>query len=271
MNKNKQIFGTTIKYTIFAIILLMVIFVGVSILWIVITPYKLNQFVLVLSLCIKNAGSYSVVLVGIVITIFFQIYSKEKEIERDDRIKIEEVGYYTLAFPREEDGYIEQFHDDKIVVEITGDKDYSFSLNNKGNGRFMIKFLTSKEKSTNLKNIMAFGEKYFDENKKDILKNYYGYCEKITYASPLYCSAKPTSELENNKEVDINRYFWLFLNITSDDFIKIFWVTAVTEEGILLLIKAKARIKRMNGGRYIHLLQQTTYYKSNNKLCPLYR
>ncbi len=64
----------------------------------------------------------------------------------------------------------------------------------------MTKFLTSKKESTNLKNIMAFGEKYFEENRKDIIRNYYQYCEKVTYATPLYCSTKPTRELEKKGE-----------------------------------------------------------------------
>lgn len=271
MNTNKKIFGTAIKYTIFAIILLMAIFAGVSLLWIAITPYRVEQFLLVLSLCIKNAGSYSVLLVGIVITIFFQVYSKEKEIEREDRIKIEEVGYYTLCFPRMEDGYSERFQGDKMVVEINDDNDYRFSPSSTGKIKIPIKFLTSKEKSTNLKNIMAFEEGYFKRHKRKILKKYYKCCEQITYASPLYCATKPTNELKNNKDADKSRYFWLFLNTAGDDSVETFWITGVTEEGILLLIKAKAEIKEVDEGIQIFLLQQTTYYKSNNKLCPLYR
>lgn len=272
MNKEKQNFRTAMECTFFAVILLMIIFIGGSFLWIAITPYKLGQFFLVLSLCIKNAGSYSVLLVGIVITIFFQIYSKEKEIEKEDKIKIEEVGYYTLAFPRSDDKYEENFQKDKIVMEINDEEDYKFSaVNKRDKCIFFIKFLTSKEKSTNLKNIMAFGEDYFDKNKKDILKNYYHYCEKITYASPLYCSAKPTSELKSNKEADLNRYFWLITNTGSEAIIKNFWIAAVTEEGILLFVKVKAKIRKSDRGTQISLLQQTTYYKSNNKLCPLYR
>ena len=47
----------------------------------------------VLSKILKNAGSYSVLLVGIVITTFFQVYSKEKELEKEDRIKIGDGSY----------------------------------------------------------------------------------------------------------------------------------------------------------------------------------
>ena len=59
---------------------------------------------------------------------------------------------------------------------------------------------------------MAFSDEYFEKNKKDILSNYYHYCEKITYPSPLYCSTKPTNELENNEALDRNRYFWLIIS-----------------------------------------------------------
>lgn len=102
------------------------IYVGFSLLWIAITAYTLGQFFEVLSLCIKNAGSYSVLLVEIVITIFCQIYSKEKELEEEQKIKVGEVGYYILAFSCAEDNYTEEFRGDKVVVEINGEEDLLF-------------------------------------------------------------------------------------------------------------------------------------------------
>ena len=91
---------------------------------------------------------------------------------------------------------------------------------------------------------MAFSADYFEKNEESILKDYYGYCERVTYASPLYCSTKPTSELKNNNDEDINRYFWLFLRDTLEAKFKTFWISAVTEEGILLFIKVKVRIDK---------------------------
>ncbi len=115
---------------------------------------------------------------------------------------------------RNEDSYEEAYNGDKIVVEICNEKDYNFNptIENHKYYHFLAKFLTSKRDSINLKNIMAFGEKYFEENTKDIIRNYYQYCEKVTYASPLYCSTKPTGELENTAGIDRNRYYWLVLN-----------------------------------------------------------
>lgn len=52
---------------------------------------------------------------------------------------------------------------------------------------------------------------------------------------------------------------------------KSFWISAVTEEGILLFIKVKLKIKNCSRGVLVLLLQQSTYHKSQNKLCPLYR
>ena len=79
---------------------------------------------------------------------FFQIYSKEKGLEAEQKIKIGEVGYYTLAFPREDSNYEEQFCGYKAVVEIDDKKDYILQPNDKV-ACFPTKFLTSKEKSTN--------------------------------------------------------------------------------------------------------------------------
>ena len=120
---------------------------------------------------------------------------------------------------------------------------------------------------------MAFAEKYFEENMKDIIRNYDRYCEKVTYASPLYCSTKPTGELENSNGVDRNRYYWLVLNCAEmeEKAIKNFWISSVTEEGIVMFVKVKAQIEEKGENIALLLLQQTTYYKSQGKLEVLYR
>lgn len=273
MRRYKQ--GRAIKATLYALIVLFGIFLGSSLLWILITPYRIQDFFLVLSLILKKAGSYSTLLVGIVVTIFYQISMKEREIEQEDKVKICELGYYTLAFKRPDDNYKEKYNGDKLVVEICDEEDYKFSPHkeNKNYYHFPAKFLTSKKESTNLKNIMAFGEEYFEENKKDIIRNYYQYCEKVTYATPLYCSTKPTSELKNNSDADRNRYYWLVLKSgkNEDNIIKKFWIAAVTEEGILMFVKVKARLEKKEDGILLLLLQQTTYYKSQGELEVLYR
>lgn len=273
MRKSKQ--GKAIKIILYVLIVLMGIFLGSTCLWILITPFKFQDFNKVLSLILKNAGSYSALLVGIVVTIFYQIYVKEKEIEKEDKIKISELGYYTLAFKRPEDDYREEYNGEKIVVEICDEKDFEFSPHkeNRNYYHFPAKFLTSKKESTNLKNIMAFGEKYFEENRKDIIRNYYKYCEKVAYVTPLYCSTKPTSELKNDSDIDRNRYYWLVLRSVEkeDRVIKKFWIAAVTEEGIIMFVKVKAKIEKSEEKMGVWLLQQTTYYKSQGKLEVLYR
>ena len=127
MRKQDNSFVIAIKYTFYVLLWLSVIFVGATIVWIWVTPYTFVQFSLVLSKILKNAGSYSVLLVGIVITTSFQVYSKEKELQKADRIKIGEVGYYTLAFKRQEDVYEEVYNGDKLVVEINDKSDYDFN------------------------------------------------------------------------------------------------------------------------------------------------
>lgn len=278
MGNEKQVLCVlyrAIKYTFIVIGLLAVLYIGMTFLWIALSPYSFAEFHLVLRLCIKHAGSYSVLLVGIVVTIFFQVYIKEKEIEKEESIKIREVGDYTLAFKLKEDNYEEEYNGDKIVVEISSKEDFHFDpLNNKEDQfHFFTKFLTSKRESVNLKNIMAFEEVYFETNKEDILKNYYQFCEKISYSAPLYCSSKPTNELECDSSSDKNRYFWLILKLPLgiNELIKSFWISAVTEEEILLFIKVKVKLMRKGKKTSLLLLQQTTYYKCQNKLRVLFR
>ena len=279
MKLEKNSFAIAIKYILYVLILIGVIFIGATMLWIHITPYTMKQFFEVLSKILKNAGSYSVLLVGIVITIFFQVYSKEKDLEKEDRIKIGEIGYYTLCFALKDEPYHEEYNGDKLVVEINCEEDYEFRAEEEDSQyfHFMTKFLTSKKKITKLKNIMAFNDEYFQKNKHDILKNYYQYCEKITYCSPLYCATKPTKVLKAQEEYGRNQYFWLLLKCVDEDkpTIKKFWISAITEEGVVLFVKIKARITIVqdNGQNKakISLLQQTTYYESHNELCVLYR
>ena len=80
----------------------------------------------------------------------------------------------------DESKYEEKFVGDKMVVEIQSEDDFLYDpmKANKDTFHLLIKFLTSKNRSTNLKNIMAFNEDYFEKNKKDIINNYYKYCEK---------------------------------------------------------------------------------------------
>lgn len=274
MKKGNKILNVTLKFMLFSMLCVLTIFILATMLWIVITPYTFNQFFLVLSLILKKAGSYSTLLVGIVITVFIQIYTKEKDLETEERIKVGEIGYYTLAFPRFDDSYQEKFDGYKIVMEITKEQDYGFnpSMKSRQQHPFMTKFLISKSKSTNLKNVMAFSDKYFEANKEKILNNYFDFCNRVEYSTPLYCSTKPTAEEKQEHSKDINRYFWLVLTKTgADKETKNFWLSAITEEGILMFIKVKADIEYVNDGISIRLIQQTAYYKYKSELKPLYR
>lgn len=285
MRIKKSYLITAVQWTLVSVLVIGLIFIGTTFLWIGLTPYTFAQFNRVLSLCIKNAGTYSTLLVGIVVTIFWQIYSKEKEIEKDEKAKIKEIGYYTLCFPLKEYGYKEKFVGDKMVIEIRGEEDYVQKQveEKRKTLRVPIKFLTSKKESTNLKNIMAFSEEYFNTQKNEIINDYYSYCEKVEYNSPLYCATKPTSENLECSDENRKRYFWLFLNLGNKankdkkdnedkrEGKKNIWITAVTEEGFLLFIKIKIEYMDTVQEQKISLLQQTTYYKSGGGIVPLYR
>lgn len=60
-----------IAWSLASILIIGLIFWGMSCLWIGLTDYTYKDFTQVLCLCIKNAGAYSVLLVGVVVTIFF--------------------------------------------------------------------------------------------------------------------------------------------------------------------------------------------------------
>lgn len=275
MDKFRKICWSAVQCIAFLMILFAVVFVGATLLCICITSFGIHDFRLVLYRILRHIESYNILLVGIGLIVFFRIYSKEKELEKEDAARTGEVGSYTLALGDFEAGFNEKFVGEKMVVEITRDCDYSFETGTEEPYvstpyiYFPVKFLTSKAKSSNLKNIMIFGDSYFKKHIKGILKNYYDYCERISYSSPIYCAAKPTKEERETATAIRKRYFWVVTRLQKPEETKIFWVTAVTEEGRLLFIKVKARIEGSDKERRIILLQQTTYCQANNRICPI--
>ncbi|TCT17120.1 hypothetical protein EDC18_101418 [Natranaerovirga pectinivora] len=263
---------------IISVIAITVLFLMSTFLWIGISNYKLTEFCFVFRLILQNMGGYSTLLAAIIATIFFGSYTATKADDKDMELKIQNIGHYTLAFQRENDEYKEDFKGDKIVLEIYIDSDFDIDSVDKISEElyvpFFIKFLTSKNCATNLKNIMAFSDEYFTKNQQKIVSKYFDYCEKVKYPSPLYCSAKPTSELENNSKADINRYFNLMIKICNEE-IKNIWVSAITDEGVLLFIKVKLKVdKRLNNQKtsyYCQLIQQTSYFKHNRCITALFR
>lgn len=277
-NKSKHVFRIILPMII-SVLAIATIFIFTALIWIVISDYKFVDFFVVLQLILKKAGSYSVLVSAIIATVFFQSYTESKAEDKEKDLKIQNIGQYTLAFQREEDEYREEFRGGKIVLEICTDEDYKIEdirqSEKEKYALFSIKFLTSLNTSSNLKNIMAFNTDYFKKNMRKIVNNYYIYCEKIKYQSPLYCSAKPTSELDNNQKADINRYFNLVVKIYDNSLPRTIWISSITNEGVLLFIKVRFRIsllaKGEEEGYYFELLQQTSYFKHNNELIPLYK
>ena len=67
------------------------------------------------------------------------------------------------------------------------------------------------------------------------------------------------------------RYFRIMLNCSEKSIIKNVWFSAVTEEGLLVFIKAKLKLEEVDNRLKVDLLQQTTYYKGKNGIVALYR
>ena len=261
-----------IKPIIISLILLGLIFISSALIWIHISNFVLFDFSKVLQLVLKNMGVYSAVLVGIIVSIFYNSFNSVKAKDKEIEEKIREVGHYELAFSldlkfNERNLTLPQV---KIIYE---EKDYEKTPNNDSNRCIVpIKFLTSKDTSSNLKNILAFGDKYFIEKEKMIINNYYQFCMKVKEDNPIYCAAKPTRELVNNDEADIQRYFYLINNKYTNNKEEIIWISAITEEGTLMFINLKFRNESFKEkGVGMTLLQQTNYFSYQGKLCPLYR
>jgi hypothetical protein len=276
---------------ILSLFVLFIIVLGSSGLWILISTYSWKDYFSVTQKVLKNLGGFSALLAGLIATVLFQSFNQIREHEKEhyelQKVKeesISDVGHFCLAFSREDDTYEEKFNGSKVVVLIEDENDYSlgFRIDSKDTSRyrhspFQAKFLSSQPNSPILKNIMAFNDEYFNQNKKGIIKNYYDYCDKLECSAPLYCSAKYVREVDNSK-IDINRYFHLFIPIDNipSYYVKNMWVTAVTESGTLLLLKIKYSLsyeynkEQERDGTRFRLLQQTTYFRYNEQILPLH-
>lgn len=247
------------------------IFIISAIVWILLSDYRYYEIATVLLLVMKSSGVYSTLFAAIIATVFFQSYAAQKSEDKDIETKIKNIGHYIIAFQRENDPYYEDFVGNKIVLEVCDERDFLIQMPNLEQYTYiMTKFLTTKKASTKLKNIMAFSEDYFTLYQDEILNEYYSFCNRINYPSPLYCSTKPVNEVDDNNYIDINRYFFLFLKRENKNVIKNVWVSAITDEGVNLFINVKIEIQNHQDRFRIVLLQQTIYFNHNGKLHNLY-
>ncbi|MDF2587413.1 MAG: hypothetical protein K0S41_1254 [Anaerocolumna sp.] len=260
--------GEVVIPTIVAILLLSTVFTAATFLWIVISEYKVNEFFSVMQLILKNMGVYSTLLVGIIVSFFYNSYNAFKANDKVIEEKIKSIGHYMMAFslnPNSLKGL------SLPVVNILNDESDNFKEYGK-TCIVPIKFLTSKDKSSNLKNVMAFSDNYFKNNKKAIIHDYYTYCMNITESNPIYCAAKPTCELINNDDANRQRYFYLVNNNYKENNYDYIWISAITEEGTLMFIhlKYKNQTYSKDEGVGMTLIQQTTYFAYKKDICPLY-
>ena len=114
-----------LKYLLVSLTLRATLFIAATVAWICITTYSFADFFVVLSLILKNAGSYSALLVGLVITIFFQKYQKQKELIETKNERIKQLGHYTLAFSN----IRIKNNNDKFVSIIFDDTDFEIDHN----------------------------------------------------------------------------------------------------------------------------------------------
>lgn len=213
-----------------SIVILVLIFLIAALVWMIISGEQ--HFFLVLQKILKNAGAYSTLLTAFIVTIFFNGYQDIKFDQKVLEEKIKDIGQFYFYFPN--------FNPKEGVGAIhliNEEIDYSYISNPP---YFVISFLTDKKDGTYLKNLMAFSNGYFKKNEKEILKDYYSFCKKIEYTSKTFIKAISLSDDFANKCKDNYCIFTAPENFTiENDYI---WFTAITNQGYLLIIQAKADI-----------------------------
>jgi len=250
---------------------LAVVFMSAAVIWILITDRDLSNYFFVLSRVMRNGGTYSALLAAIVAAVAFQSFKDAEAKHKESEVKIKQIGQYTIAFQLEEkqDQPVKTCGD---IIAIKNEEDYLFEYKKdqflKKICIFPIQFLTSGKESTNLQCIMAFEDEYFKKNKKEIIRNYYGYCQRLNLQNPRYCAARQTNpKLECETR---NRYVKLFLHIPENEGYSFIWFSAITDQGFLLFIKVKLKINLFEKGHYCQLISQFSFSVENGKLKPLY-
>lgn len=251
---------------------LVVLFLLAAFIWILITTKDYSSYYFILSRIMKNGGTYSALLAAVVAAVAFQSI-KDAEVKRkESEEKIKQIGQYTIAFQKEEEQDKRPITCGDVIV-IKNDQDFDFEHSGVLNQSFCaysVQFLTSGKESTNLQCIMAFEDDYFcvDKNRKKILNDYYGVCEKLKLPNPLYCASRQTNpELKCESR---NRFINLIIRVPEDDAFRFIWFSAITDQGFLVFIKVKLKLENRENKHYCRLISQFSYSVENGKLKPLY-
>lgn len=250
---------------------LVVVFMFAATIWILITDRDFSNYFFVLSRVMRSGGTYSTLLAAIVVAVAFQSFKDAEAKHKETEEKIKQIGQYTIAFQLEEkqDQPVNICGD---IIAINNEDDYLFEhkedQSSQEIGAYPFQFLTSGEASTNLQCIMAFENEYFNNNKNEIISNYYSYCERVNLHNPLYCAARqPNPNLECETR---NRFVNLFLHLPKNDGYSFLWVSAITDQGFLLFIKVKLEIRTFVKRKHCRLISQFSFAVENGKLKPLY-
>ncbi|MCL2404509.1 MAG: hypothetical protein FWC92_03060 [Defluviitaleaceae bacterium] len=263
---------SVIKALCVASVVLAIVFLSAAATWILLTDRFFSEYLIVLSSILRNSGVHSTLLAAVVATVAFQSIKDADTKNKESEDKIKQIGQYTIAFQLEEKQGIPITTCGTIIV-IENDNDYLLEyddvINDESLIPFAIQFLTSSDISTNLQCIMAFGHDYFIENQKKIISNYYDYCEKQNLPNPLYCAARQTNPLlECEKR---NRFVEIFIRVPQNICYKSIWISAITDQGVLLFIKVKLRLENFENKRYhCRLISQFSHSIENGKVNPLY-
>ncbi|MHB8130079.1 MAG: hypothetical protein ACYDEX_13885 [Mobilitalea sp.] len=250
---------------------LVVVFMSAAVIWILITNRDFSNYFFVLSRVMRNGGTYSALLVAIVVAVAFQSFKDAEAKHKESEEKIKQIGQYTIAFQLEEkqDQPVKTCGD---IIAIKNEEDYLFENREDQSQKefcvFPIQFLTSGVVSTNLQCIMAFEDEYLNKNKKEIISNYYSCCERLNLQNPLYCAARQTNP---NLECETrNRFVNLFLHLPKNDGYSFIWFSAITDQGFLLFIKVKLKTSTFEKRHHCRLISQFSFAVENGKLKPLY-
>lgn len=239
--------------------ILAVIFLASALGWIAISDYRLENFFLVLQLILKKSGSYGALLAAIIATIFFQSYTGMKAEAKDREDKIISIGHYAVSVINEADCILTW----KTLRINLIEKDSDFEASDDNFSNIKLKFETSKASEGYMRNIMAFEEDYFNKNKREILKNYLKVYQKSEYLMPLFVRVFSVQK-EETKTPDSD--FILRIRVNGNEN-KCFFISAITDSGVLYFIRVKMKIEADNSNKYTFIiLQQTNYFVQNGKL-----
>lgn len=208
----------------------------------------------------NHFDNYSSIFIILVATVFFQSYTSLKREQKEREEKVKSIGSYVISLCANQS--VQDDNDIQPYILVTGNQEKTqHEVQYVGSIRIQLQHF--QKRISFVRNIMAFEDEYFESNKKQIIRNYYFYCNEVRNSTPLYCILQ--SYLRTEDEAENTGFTLRFINLCKDGE-KCFWLSGINEEGNLFFLRIRLKYESRDGKSMVEVCQQNNYYVQNGEL-----